>query len=718
MNSFLLRVLDPRGPADGFLVELREDQALSDLHAAIRSALGLPEEAEYAFDLAGGEAPDFDDPDFVLDEKVAALFPLREVIDTLGGRIWHRGGRGTATEIVPERIRVAYPRAAYPRRVAPPGGAPAVRGDESEASTRLRSEARFFAHSMDELVRRGTLGNLEPGSDAPEPLAAQEMLTKLLEWTGGDRRRLAAVEMLAESNWDFWLRSWITGEWPRLGRAGEAAEILSRWATIARRDDALARRALVLAKGGRANESIAQAEEVLASGTRDGWAIFLAGQALDAAGEASRAEAVYRELLAEEEIPAAFEAGVIERLLPLLERSGRSVEAAELVTRLAHLRAELEREPAELAADSDAIDDEDDDELLGDAAEEGLDELEAAPADLVGRDERPREGEEAALWRTLRARLLEFASRPEHAARIAAALTDAMDEDLARFTLPQILAAFAPRSAAASLVDWVLLDAADAEGRSLARLFLESATSSLEAVERSVLQRALAEPASLYSVQESRPGAGVTLVDLPRGGTRRIDDPRLPAILGEGDLIATRVLELDGRPRVAGGRLEFDAEDAAELMSALTQAHDDYIEVFPGSGWDDVLREHFDLFPAFLAYKAREATREPEAPLSSPEEDLVRARAIYRVRDLGALRRALDRSASFRPLEKETSWAWQEAGEVGRTLGRVEIEGRQLALETISAESLARGKTLLAGVAGILLDHVADEFVDPFSDLA
>jgi hypothetical protein len=90
----------------------------------------------------------------------------------------------------------------------------------------------------------------------------------------------------------------------------------------------------------------------------------------------------------------------------------------------------------------------------------------------------------------------------------------------------------------------------------------------------------------------------------------------LPTLFGAGDLLAARVLELDRRPRLAGGRLDFEPEDATELMAALAQAHDGYLEDFPGSGWEGVLREHLDLFPAFLAHKARE----PEASLTLADE--------------------------------------------------------------------------------------------------
>nr|MCU0232089.1 hypothetical protein [Acidobacteriota bacterium] len=486
MNTFVLRVLDPRGPMDGFALELREDHALSDLHWAIASALGVPGEGSYAFDLAGGEAPDFDDPDFVLDEQVAALFPLREVIDELGGRIWHRAGQGIGTEIVPERLRVAYPRATYPRRA---GGAgeqegPPVHGDATDDARRLRSEALVHAAAMDEIVRRGTVGDLEPEQGRLDPRAALARLSELLDWAEVDRHRIAAVEMLTESHWSYWIRQWLTGEAPRRGLADEAIALLARWAQLDRREDALARRALVLAKIGRTEESLAEAQAVLASPRRDGWAMFLAAQALEAAGATERAEVVYRELLAAEEIPAAFEIGVLERLAPLLARSGRAGEAAVLRERQVALERaaaandaddELDEAPALGEDAAEGIDDEDDDELEGLFAAE-------AEADLeIGAPELPDEGEEAAGFRAARAALLVFAARPEHAPRVAAALTEAMDEELSQFTLQDLLERFAPRGAAQALVEWVLFDQRDDRGRSLAQVFLEEDAAALDA---------------------------------------------------------------------------------------------------------------------------------------------------------------------------------------------------------------------------------------------
>ncbi len=621
MNTFVLRVYDPRGPMDGLLLELREDHALSDLHWAIASALGVPGEGGYAFDLAGDEAPDFDDPDFVLDEKVAALFPLREVIDELGGRIWHRAGEGIGTEIVPDRLRVAYARASYPRRAGDDQGGPPVLADATEATRQLRSEALVHAAAMDEIVRRGTVGELDPEHGPLDPRAALARLGELLDWAAVDRRRIAAVEMLTDSPWSYWLRQWLTGEAPRLGLTDEAAALLARWAELDRREEALARRALVLAKAGRGDEAATEAEAVLASPRRDGWAMFLAAQALEAAGRADRAEAVYRELLDAEEIPPAFEIGVLERLAPLLARAGRAAEAAPLAERRAALEQAEARgrhgaEPGDEDADEplegllalddeddEAIDDEDDDELMGLVAAEAESDLE------IGAPELPGEGEESAAFRSARAALLQFAAQPEHAPRIAAALAEAMDEELSQFTLQDLLERFEPRSAAQALVEWVLFDHRDAQGQTLAVLFLDEQGAALDEEQRRVLQRAAASPVSLYRVKAIAPGRAMTLADLPRGRTVEVVDSLLPHRFDPEELVAMRVVELDGVPRPTGGCFAFAPEDMGELMAALLQAYEDYTEIFPGTGWDDVLREHFDLFPAFLAFKSM---REPQ----------------------------------------------------------------------------------------------------------
>nr|MCU0254358.1 hypothetical protein [Acidobacteriota bacterium] len=355
-----------------------------------------------------------------------------------------------------------------------------------------------------------------------------------------------------------------------------------------------------------------EAQAVLASPRRDGWAMFLAAQALEAAGATERAEVVYRELLAAEEIPAAFEIGVLERLAPLLARSGRAGEAAALRERQVALERaaaandaddELDEAPALGEDAAEGIDDEDDDELEGLFAAE-------AEADLeIGAPELPDEGEEAAGFRAARAALLVFAARPEHAPRVAAALTEAMDEELSQFTLQDLLERFAPRGAAQALVEWVLFDHRDDRGRSLTEAFLEEEAAALDATERRLLRRAAASPLSLYQVKRLAPGRGMTLADLPRGTTIEARDSLLAHRFDPGDLVALRVVELDGAPRPTGGHFAFQAEDLGELMAALLQAYEDYTEIFPGTGWDDVLREHFDLFPAFLAYKS---TREPK----------------------------------------------------------------------------------------------------------
>jgi hypothetical protein len=94
--------------------------------------------------------------------------------------------------------------------------------------------------------------------------------------------------------------------------------------------------------------------------------------------------------------------------------------------------------------------------------------------------------------------------------------------------------------------------------------------------------------------------------------------------------------------------------------------------------------------------------------------------AHYTVLDETAVRRALAQSAEFEADPIDGSYVWIEqrsSGELG-VLGTVRINGSALVLECMSEERLARGKSLLASIAGDWLKHRLNTTQDPWQAVA
>ena len=117
------------------------------------------------------------------------------------------------------------------------------------------------------------------------------------------------------------------------------------------------------------------------------------------------------------------------------------------------------------------------------------------------------------------------------------------------------------------------------------------------------------------------------------------------------------------------------------------------------------------------------SSAEPESTLPTlvtPEGTALSfSSAHYTILDEAAVRRALAQSAEFEADRVDGSYAWIEQPSAGETglLGAVRIDGSALLLECMSEERLARGKRLLARVAGAWLTHRLNTTKDPWQGI-
>jgi len=130
---------------------------------------------------------------------------------------------------------------------------------------------------------------------------------------------------------------WWLGEIPfalaRFGMVDEAVELCGRMAAVREVENFLGDRAVILAEAGRKEEALRQVEKNLARFPDDAWVRIKAGDVYRELGDAAAAEASYRHAL--ERTPAAGSSydrdGAVERLICILDETGRSEEADALI---------------------------------------------------------------------------------------------------------------------------------------------------------------------------------------------------------------------------------------------------------------------------------------------------------------------------------------------------------------------------------------------------
>lgn len=130
---------------------------------------------------------------------------------------------------------------------------------------------------------------------------------------------------------------WWLGELPfalaRFGMVDEAAELCARMAAVREVEYFLGDRAVILAEAGRRDEALRQVEKNLARFPDDAWVRIKAGDVYRELGDAAAAETAYRHALAmsQAEEPSFDRDGAVERLICILDETGRSEEANALI---------------------------------------------------------------------------------------------------------------------------------------------------------------------------------------------------------------------------------------------------------------------------------------------------------------------------------------------------------------------------------------------------
>ena len=182
--------------------------------------------------------------------------------------------------------------------------------------------------------------------EAERHWAIAQAVMDLVAPRDGDPRLDLLDELTERSTVDV---GWWLGEIPfalaRFGMVDEAAELCARMAAVREVEYFLGDRAVILAEAGRRDEALRQVEKNLIRFPDDAWVRIKAGDVYRELGDAAAAEAAYRHALAmsDADEPSFDREGAVERLICILDETGRSEEANALIESEKARAVELER---------------------------------------------------------------------------------------------------------------------------------------------------------------------------------------------------------------------------------------------------------------------------------------------------------------------------------------------------------------------------------------
>jgi len=177
------------------------------------------------------------------------------------------------------------------------------------------------------------------------------------------------------------------------------------------------------------------------------------------------------------------------------------------------------------------------------------------------------------------------------------------------------------------------------------------------------------------------------------------------------DLMATRLMDLGNNDWVIdGGLYNYPTRAKASLLKGLRAEHKRIRRDLPGQDDTAFFKRIGMLFNhAWLDWVVFPPL--PQA-VTTEGDEVVFTRVLFDVRDGPRLMAALQACAELE-LQDEKRYGWiQEAPDVRRTLGSLDIQGSRVILETLSKERGERGRELLERIAGDAIRYRLTEYQD------
>ena len=272
---------------------------------------------------------------------------------------------------------------------------------------------------------------------------------------------------------------------------------------------------------------------------------------------------------------------------------------------------------------------------------------------------------------------------------------------------------------------WTMFDfLPDDEQRFVERL-LTHFPQRLGAGERRWLEAMRDSSVRLWELRDVEPGEGFSALDVWEGKRLvKVREHSASEDLVRWDLMVARLLEVSpGVHEIEGPCLVLPATDKRPLLKSLRQqrrrlAKEDR-DVSDSASFFEIV------YPLIHDHWVQTVADVPPPQLLTAEGDaMLFARVVFHVVDADALAGALAGHAALEsddgnqgsPVEG-WGWDWLEPGEGDgprRGLGRLELSGKRLTLETQSRDRAQRGRALVEELAGTAVRHRATTFEDPW----
>lgn len=228
---------------------------------------------------------------------------------------------------------------------------------------------------------------------------------------------------------------------------------------------------------------------------------------------------------------------------------------------------------------------------------------------------------------------------------------------------------------------------------------------SLTGGERRFLELARESCLRLYEVVDVVPGRSVTLHDVMDERQVTVVERMGSRSLQRATLLAARVMPGPGSTQAVmeSGAIPYPGLAARGIVEQTRQYLREHLEDEPGATSSEFYKELvLELFRAWAQLLV-----EPPIPrLSNTDgEEMLWTRTHFEVLDAEALRNALDGHKELSRDQDEDTWRWLGRSSGGQevSLGRVELSGAELLLETNSRERGERGRALVEEAAGELV---------------
>lgn len=253
--------------------------------------------------------------------------------------------------------------------------------------------------------------------------------------------------------------------------------------------------------------------------------------------------------------------------------------------------------------------------------------------------------------------------------------------------------------------EWIVHDWTDDIGMSLADLYMEK-KKIISVDERGALEKISNSCLSLFEVIDVYPEEGLLLKDLLLDGEYRIKEKMATRYLNKWDILATRVLDVDGVYIMSGAAYVYPMERKSDILIDIKEEYEEsYLAEKPEGTMKDFLKTVGDLFNFIWVDMIVNPQKITLTTLDG--EMLIIAKAFYKVLDKEAAIKSLKKLKEMH--ERDNEYLWVSSEEV--VLGAIRFADKKMVFECKSKERLKRGKSLIAKkVVGV--NHKIDTYED------